>query len=350
MSKSDDYLEQLLKGMDESENTDIDLDENFFDEDLLDLDLLDKEFTDEDLTDDFLKNFEMDLEEMDEKNESENEFVESEAEETEFVEALFGNLDNIISGIGDVSEASDEDFVVEDFSYDDVGTEVPSMQSVEESSMPKIMKEPQTDDGEADILKILEGLGDLDLELEMDRNDTDERSEESKANDDALLDFLAGGAMTETAELIEEKVVSEEIGETESKDGKKKRKSAKKDEKKGFFSKLGTILFGEDEEEEAKSSEKKIEISEDMLDEVAVVQEFTEDSLDLFKEFITTPKAAAKELKNLRIRKRRKKKKLKKKKLKKKKLKKKRNQSLRKKRNRKNQKNRIIRHHCQRNR
>ena len=53
MSKSEDYLEELLKTMDEPQDTETDLDEDFFNEDLfeddlLEADLLDDEFMDED--------------------------------------------------------------------------------------------------------------------------------------------------------------------------------------------------------------------------------------------------------------------------------------------------------------
>lgn len=301
MSKSEDYLEQLLNGMDESENIETDLDENFFDDDLLDAELLDVGFIDEELSEDFLKNFEMALEEMEEKNASEDGNIEEES-----VEELFGNLDSIISGVNDTTEVSNEDFQVEDFSYDDVGTDaLEALQSISEDfvsepvqeMIPELTPEPQLDDAEADVLKILEGLGDLDLELEMDSNAETERSEESKANDDALLDFLAGGVMSEASDAGTDTSVAEDAKDEVSGDGKKKKKSAKKDEKKGFLGKLGTILFGEDEEEAevAKPEEETPKVSEDVLAGEAGVQEFTDDTLELFKDFTTTPKTSDKE-------------------------------------------------------
>lgn len=306
MSKSEDYLEELLKTMDEPQDTETDLDEDFFNEDLfeddlLEADLLDEEFMDEDLTDDFLKNFEMALEEMDEKNAAQNELEESGSEESEYVEELFGNLDSIISGTSDVSEIANEDFVVEDFSDDDVGMDALSamMETSEEEnvaeSIPELIPEPQVDDTEADVLKILEGLGDIDLELEM--NNEGERSEESVANDNALLDFLSADAMMGSENPVEDTLVVDENNQKVPENDKKKKKSSKKEDKKGFFSKLGTILFGEDEEEAeaSKPVEKAANTSEQVLEGGAVVQEFTDDALDLFKDFATVPSAPSKE-------------------------------------------------------
>ena len=308
MAKSEDYLEELLKEMDESKDIDTDFDENFFDEDLLDEELLDSEFIDEELSEDFLKSFEMALEEMEERNTSDDRI-----EEDESVDELFGNLDSIISGTNDIAEIADvdedpgmletvdSDFSVEDFSYDDVGTDaLAALQSITEEpvseSVSDKMPEPHMDDAEADVMKILEGLGDLDLELEMDATTEAERSEESKANDDALLDFLAGGAMSDAADSLTDTSISADAEEA-SKDDKKKKKSAKKDEKKGFFSKLGTVLFGEDDEdaETTKPAEESIKLPEEVVEEPAGVQEFTDDTLDLFKDFTTTPSTTAKE-------------------------------------------------------
>ena len=303
MAKSEDYLEELLKEMDEAQDIETDLDESFLDEDLLDEELFDKDIMDEELSEDFLKSFEMALDEVDEKN------ALADLTEESSVEELFDNLDSIISGtsgiadeadvaqIPDIAEASDSDFNVEQFSYDDVGTDVLSaLQSISEEPAPEITPEPQIDDTEADVMKILEGLGDLDLELEMEADTSAERSEESKANDDALLDFLSGSAMVEET-ISEADTTTADSGEATSKDAKKKKKSSKNGEKKGFFSKLGTILFGEDEEEAeaAKPAGEAPEVPENVLEEAASVQEFTDDTLDLFKDFTTTPSSSSKE-------------------------------------------------------
>lgn len=318
MSKSEDYLDQLLKGINEPEEAETGLEDDVFGEDLLDEDLLDESFMDGDLSDDFLKEFEMELEGLEGENLFEDvpgEFMAEESvteedaaedaviDEQESVEDLFDNLDSIISGTLDSAESSEADFNVEAFSYDDVGTDPLSsdvgISEPEAAMMPEA--EAQLPDGEADVLKILEGLGDIDLEL--DTGVTREQTEESKANDDALLNFLAGDAMTET-EVSDFDVLSEdsttEAEQAPAADDKKKKKdkkkSAKKGEQKSFMSKLGTLLFGEDEDEEVqapvaeKSSEEAAPVNSDVQ-----IQELTDDTLDLFKDFAPEPKAPVKE-------------------------------------------------------
>lgn len=297
MGKSEDYLEEFLKAMDEPLDTEIDFDENLFEEDLqetdlLDADLLDEDLLDEDLQEGYFDDLEMALQEVTEKN-----ALHDKTDET-FVEEVFGNLDSIVSGKSTSTETNDSDFKVEDFSYDDIGVDaLSSVESIEGEVAPEISSEPQMDDTEADVMKILEGLGDLDLELEMDAINEAERSEESKANDDALLDFLAGSAMAESADSVSDTPIVTDQAEDKLKDDKKKKKSSKDNEKKGFFGKLGTILFGEDEEEKTeKQAAETAGASANVLEEPSSVQEFTDDSMDLFKDFTTTSSKAKEEV------------------------------------------------------
>lgn len=344
MGKSDDYLEEFLKEMDEPLDTEIDFDENLFDEDLLGEDLLgedlldedlleedllsedlpDEDLTDEDLTDEELSgsedlvdedilnsysdSFETALQEVNEKNALHDKTEES------FIEEILGNLDSIVSGDNAETETSDSDFSVEDFSYDDVGVDALSaLQEMSEEPAQEVTPEPPVDDTEADVLKILEGLGDLDLELEMEADASAERSEESKANDDALLDFLSGSMMADATESVSDEPIAAEEAEDTAKNAtkkdKKNKKSAKKDEKKGFFGKLGTILFGEDEEEQEaeKPKEEAPQVPDSVLEAETSVQEFTDDALDLFKDFTTTSSAAKEEVPEVEDKKKKKK-------------------------------------------
>lgn len=311
MGKSEDYLDEFLNEIDEPLDTEIDFDENLFDEELLDTDLsedelLESDFQDEDLEDldlsdedledldlpdldledldlsdeelfgkgsldedlqeefpddsklqeesileNYTDNFETALQEVTEKN-----ALHDKVDET-FVDEVFDNLDSIVSGKSTATEVEEVDFKVEDFSYDDIGTDSLSLLQGEEEAAPEILSEiaqktvsePQMDDAEADVMKILEGLGDIDLELETDAPAA--QNEESKVDEDALLDFLTSSAMMDTSDSVSDTPITAEAGEEASVDNKKK-KSAKK-EQKGFFGKLGELLFGEDEEENSVS-------------------------------------------------------------------------------------------------
>lgn len=306
MSKSEDYLDQLLKGVNQQGDTDVEEDffeEDFLGEDLLNEDLLNEDILNDDVSEDFLKEFEMEMAD-----------ITGEEEASESVEDLFEDLDSIVSGAKEQMEAVEEtvlsesdgaenDFSVEDFSYDDIGSDIGELEA--ESAKPAdlaepVAEEPQIDDGEADVMKILEGLGDIDLGLEDEMGgETTEQSEESKANDDALLSFLTGGAMAgeSSSESSESEVESFAFEEEPAKDDKKskkdKKKPAKTGEKAGFFNKLGTILFGEDEEEEEAAAKAAAKQPEASAKPEAKIEEFSDATLDLFKDFTTTPSEPA---------------------------------------------------------
>ena len=330
MSKSEDYLDQLLKGVNESEDADTVLEDDFLGEDLLNEDLLDEAFMDGDLSEDFLKEFEMELQGMENsdiiKEDSfdmpiEDDVVESSQDDSDVsdisgLEALLGSEfgfnieseesnDSVVEERSDLTESVEENTESVQDLFDNLDSIVSGvaepmdiLAAIEESAETEAEAEPQIDDGEADVMKILEGLGDIDLELDGDADGMGiERSEESKANDDALLDFLAGGAMgaMDTAEEAVSGDLSETPEEiTDSKDSKKKKKDKKKPvkngEKQGFMSKLGTLLFGEDDEEEetAKSAGQNV-VTEAVQSQEVKIQEFSDDTMDLFKDFTTAP-------------------------------------------------------------
>ena len=127
--------------------------------------------------------------------------------------------------------------------------------------------EPQED---ADVLKILEGLEGIDLELDEDNPSVDGNN---AAANSAIESFM-GQQSAGTAERTTEK------------------KNGKKDKKKGgFWSKLSLILFGEDEEEEEDGKSKKTIIGSDDAMEIEMIDIGIDnaDNLALFGESVAAP-------------------------------------------------------------
>ena len=326
MSRSEDYLDQLLKGVAPGSTTDVKpeqdtSEENLFSdileefagetaeegiEDFDDEDIFGDDFFDDDIDEDFLREFEMELEELEglelsedldmpEETEMQAEpevMVEPEvevepempieqelpdilemlaepeestvAEETgdeEDVLSLFDDLDSILSGASEQTEAEPEVEAEPAFEMDmepeveaepQVGGDFSFADLFADDASADVEETPQED---PDVLKILEGLDGIDLELE----EEDNAPSESNQDFSALEGFLAASAAepaSETSGLdLGIDLDSLDFGddaETGSApaEEKKAKKGKKTGEKTGFMNKLGLILFGEDDEED----------------------------------------------------------------------------------------------------
>lgn len=335
MSRSEDYLDQLLKGVapeDVKEETaeEENLEENIFDdifEELADAnetqeesfesnmleseesdeiedfdaeDIFGEDFLEDDFLDDeFLKEFEMELEKLD------TDSVETGNEEDDL--SLFDDLDSILSGAKEQMEAvetvAETEPLVEDSQETDesiealLGLQEEIPMNVEESAQEESAEESSASDGgfdfaslfaedgasaidegpqeDADVLKILEGLDGIDLELD---------DEDMGASGGAGQDFgaLEGFLATSAAEPMDEFSFEEktETNEDSAEDKKKAKKDKKSGEKTGFLNKLGLILFGEDDEDEEETTGKKAVDSGNVA-----IGEASEDDLALFGDY-----------------------------------------------------------------
>ena len=140
--------------------------------------------------------------------------------------SLFDGLDSILNGVQEESE---------DLFADDAGDSAPAEQQ----------EDP-------DVLKILEGLEGIDLEL-------DEEDSTSADGQDfsALEGFLAASASDPVPQASDsamdfdlDSFAFDEGGSDESAPQEEKAKKTKKEKKTGFMNKLGLILFGEDDEDD----------------------------------------------------------------------------------------------------
>jgi len=336
MSRSEDYLDQLLKGVAPGSTTEAEPEQDTSEENLFsdileefagdteeesvsedmfdDEDIFGDDFFDVDIDEDFLREFEMELEEPDEMDISEDaeepvEFdmpnVQTEPEELEIpnvpeepgmpelsellaeasnesaeveetgdeedVMSLFDDLDSILSGTNEQTEAEPgvqiESLFGEEpepaFEMDAEPTTEAEPAMGGDFSFADLFADDAASDAEEtpqedpDVLKILEGLDGIDLELEEEDGVTSEGSSDFSA----LEGFLAASAAAEP--LPEESDSGLDIdldgldfgesAETESataEEPKKGKKEKKNGEKAGFMNKLGLILFGEDEEDE----------------------------------------------------------------------------------------------------
>lgn len=321
MSKSEEeYLNQLLESMNQLDE--MGQEEDFFEEDLRKKDLLNEPFMDEELSEDFLKEFEAEL----------SGITDADAEQAEDVsglEALLGmeetptfpevdsteDIESIISGAKEQMSAADyaqtgtaaEDLTAADIFSGDGALE---MDAAAAESMPL---EEKT---QADEENPFDSFGGIDFEMDTDGS---EQTDAETSNEDALFDFLAeSSSENEASESSMPDLEEAESAGEASADKKKKREKKKKEknpEGKGFWAKLGTILFGEDEEEEAGVKQEAAEI----VTEAAVgnSEEFSDETLDLFKDFTVTSDEPAAEPEKPEDKKKEKKKKEKKKKEKK---------------------------------
>ena len=289
MSRSEDYLDQLLKGVAPEEAGKADMEqetpeENIFsdileefadeateegsspeeddfnEEDIFGDDFLEDDFLDED----FLREFEMEMTKLEESESGE------ETGSEEDVLSLFDDLDSILSGAKEkmeepvmeepvmeepvMEESAPEEPMAEETVIEEPVVETPATGGdfsfadlFADESSESVEAEPQED---PDVLKILEGLEGIDLELD---------EEETPANNNqdfsALEGFLAASAsepLPESSDMDIESFAFEENMEPEDKaaEEKKTKKEKKTGEKTGFMNKLGLILFGEDDEDD----------------------------------------------------------------------------------------------------
>lgn len=299
MSRSEDYLDQLLKGITPEETTgaepeqdtseenlfsDIleefaddttkgDSEEHISEDEFEDVDILEEDFWDDDLLDeDFLREFEMELAELEMPEEPEETQPVETVEKAEDVMSLFDDLDSILSGAKEKMEAEPEaepepeaevpleqevePVVIEEAVTEEAAVEEPAIGG--DFSFADLFADEPSESAEAvpqedpDVLKILEGLEGIDLEL-----DEEDTAPAGGSNQDfsALEGFLAASAadpLPESSDLGIESFAFEEEADMESAptDEKAAKKEKKTGEKTGFMNKLGFLLFGEDDEED----------------------------------------------------------------------------------------------------
>jgi len=330
MSRSEDYLDQLLKGVAPGSTTEAEPEQDTSEENLFsdileefagdtteesvsedifdDEDIFGDDFFDVDIDEEFLREFEMELEELDGMDISEGKedtekleipdaqveaevYVEPEvnaepevpelsellaeaevSEESVVVEetgneedvlSLFDDLDSILSGTSEQTEVEPEAEPEPAFEMDmepvveaepAMGGDFSLADLFADDDSPAVEETPQED---PDVLKILEGLDGIDLELE------EEGSAESEDNQDfsALEGFLAASAVAEPLPESSDSGLDIDLdgldfGETTETEGapaeepKKGKKEKKDGGQAGFMNKLGLILFGEDDEDE----------------------------------------------------------------------------------------------------
>ncbi len=188
--------------------------------------------------------------------------VTEEAGDEEDVLSLFDDLDSILSGGSEQAEdveavpvfeadfapGAEEATEPEEKAEPELGGDFSFADLFAEDGASDADETPQED---PDVLKILEGLDGIDLELE------DEETTPSEGGQDfsALEGFLAASAaepMQESSDLgLGIDLDSLDFGEPAEEEGVPTEGEKKKNEKKtGFMNKLGTILFGEDDEDD----------------------------------------------------------------------------------------------------
>ena len=283
MSKSEDYLEQLLKGA-APEN-------DILEEDILEEDTFEEDFLDED----FLKEFEMEMEKMEES--------EGDGDEADFA-SLFDDLDSILNG----DKNPETENAVEEMLLAEPDAETVSFRESEVNFADLFATEKNTEDAaetsvaedsfsfadlfaadtteskdevpqeDPDVLKILEGLDGIDLELdEVDMNQGADNQADFSALEGFLAASAAAGEEENTAMPGDISLDTLDFGDNAEAapaepNKKTDKKSKKAGEKGGFMNKLGLILFGEDEDEEVQN----IVIGEASEEDLAGLVDITE--------------------------------------------------------------------------
>jgi len=307
--QEESFTSDVLKMEDSDEVEDSDDIADFDEDDIFGEDFLDDDFLD----DEFLKEFEMELEKLD------TDSVETGSVEDDL--SSFDDLDSILSGAKEQMEAVEtiiepqstaEQEIVSESEEDEsiealLGLQDENTMDVETPAQEEPAVEPSVNEGgfdfsslfaedggsgvnegpqeDADVLKILEGLDGIDLELD----DEDMGVSDGAGQDfSALEGFLAASAAEPTDENSAEKTDEFSLEENAEANGdtakgkKKSKKDKKSGEKTGFLNKLGLILFGEDDEDEEESTGKKnvdlanITIGEASEDDLALFGEYSE--------------------------------------------------------------------------
>ncbi len=285
MNKSEDYLDQLLKGMSGQDEIETELkeeleedvsvggtsEEETFEEDAFSDDILADDDSEEDLFDvdeEFLKEFELEMQKL--ETDSENPFDDIETEEIAVDDDAWdsGDLDQILTGAKEqmealeeepdetVSEVSEEtgeveaeekegpaskgDFSLDDFSFEDLMKEEPLMEEplTEESTVEEpVDEEPVTEEPkeDEDVLKILAGLGDINLEEEMEAEAASEIEPEienvSEMEPEPQPEELTDANISLLKELDDIESAEEPAPEEDKKKKREKKKKEKKEKK-----------------------------------------------------------------------------------------------------------------------
>ena len=238
MNKSEDYLDQLLKGMSDSRQDEIEAElkkelEEETEEEVFQDDILEEDVSEEDLfevDEEFLKEFELEMQKLETDSENPADDAEKEASENDDTWDAT-DLDQILSGAKEQMEALEEE--TEETPVEVPLTEEPIVdEPAEEESISEepineepLPEEPKEDE---DVLKILEGLGDINLEEEMEAESAPEAETETES---AQVEELSEDNISLLKEL-DDIGSSEEAAPEEDAGKKKEKKKKEKKEKK----------------------------------------------------------------------------------------------------------------------
>ena len=243
MNKSEDYLDQLLKGMSDSRQDEIEAElkkelEEETEEEVFQDDILEEDVSEEDLfevDEEFLKEFELEMQKLETDSENPADDAEKEASENDDTWDAT-DLDQILSGAKEQMEALEEE--TEETPMEVPLTEEPIVdEPAEEESISEepineepLPEEPKEDE---DVLKILEGLGDINLEEEMEAESAPEAETETES---AQVEELSEDNISLLKELddigsSEEAAPEEDAGKKKEKKKKEKKPKPKKEKK-----------------------------------------------------------------------------------------------------------------------
>lgn len=234
-------------------------------------------------TDDFLQQFELEL-----QSEEGNDLNRGAANDADF----FENLEGIVSGASkeEKEEKTTEPAVTigaaevkeEDSSLGDAVEEEPMIENLFGASGEETAKEPEYaaeelmpegEGGDEDLLNLLSGLGD-DEDIseigELLKADEEHLEVEDSSLGDIMVDTITGDGFTESPRREEEPSPKEKKAE------KNKKEKGKKEKKKGFFAKLSSALFGEEENEEG--------LNDVVVPEAEDLENISEENLQILKE------------------------------------------------------------------
>ena len=238
MNKSEDYLDQLLKGMSDSRQDEIEAElkkelEEETEEEVFQDDILEEDVSEEDLfevDEEFLKEFELEMQKLETDSENPADDAEKEASENDDTWDAT-DLDQILSGAKEQMEALEEEteetpmevpLTEEPIADEPAEEESISEEPINEEPLPE---EPKEDE---DVLKILEGLGDINLEEEMEAESAPEAETETES---AQVEELSEDNISLLKEL-DDIGSSEEAAPEEDAGKKKEKKKKEKKEKK----------------------------------------------------------------------------------------------------------------------
>ena len=238
MNKSEDYLDQLLKGMSDSRQDEIEAElkkelEEETEEEVFQDDILEEDVSEEDLfevDEEFLKEFELEMQKLETDSENPADDAEKEASENDDTWDAT-DLDQILSGAKEQMEALEEE--TEETPMEVPLTEEPIVdEPAEEESISEepineepLPEEPKEDE---DVLKILEGLGDINLEEEMEAESAPEAETETES---AQVEELSEDNISLLKELDDIGSSAEAAPEEDAGKKKEKKKKEKKEKK-----------------------------------------------------------------------------------------------------------------------